>query len=423
MRNRVMTRLVRADHICGPFPVLIRDLSSFQITSRSQCACSTCPVPADVGEQVFRGGVCGGEAGEVENGLGPGAPLAFFLVRDVPLDEQGLLRVLEPGAGGCGQDADGAGLDPAAADLTGRGGDRGVLPVQRVEFGVQIRLVAQDGPQPVRVLDRAQEQGVVPVRLHGVAGDDGPGQRQRGEQGLEVADLVRLASLGDPVLGDHDPGHVGDGGEQVHLLVLAVFRALALLAVDGDALACGNVSRGPHAAGSSQGWAGCGRNHPSSRSSRNASAAGGLRFLFFCFPSCSRCCSARCAAYAAGTAGSSARTATAAVSAASNSSGSTSFGSLSSIDADGAAASPSAGWSSSRAPPVLPDPSPPPPARWAAARKAPPPCPRPPPTPATSAHAACPAASWYRPAAPPAPGGTTPGQARTRQAGGGGGNR
>jgi predicted regulator of Ras-like GTPase activity (Roadblock/LC7/MglB family) len=45
MRNRVMTRLARADQICGPFPVLIRDLSSFQITSRSQCACSTrqCP--------------------------------------------------------------------------------------------------------------------------------------------------------------------------------------------------------------------------------------------------------------------------------------------------------------------------------------------------------------------------------------------
>ena len=41
MRNRVMTRLARADQICGPFPVRMRDLSSFQITSRSQWACST----------------------------------------------------------------------------------------------------------------------------------------------------------------------------------------------------------------------------------------------------------------------------------------------------------------------------------------------------------------------------------------------
>src|SRR5260370_744481 len=91
------------------------------------------PVPADVGEQVFRGGVCGGEAGEVENGLGPGPPLAFLLVRDVPLDEQGLPRVLEPGAGGRGQDADGAGLDPAPADLAGCGGGRGLPPVPRAE--------------------------------------------------------------------------------------------------------------------------------------------------------------------------------------------------------------------------------------------------------------------------------------------------
>ena len=40
-RKRVMTRLVRADQIWGAFPVRMSDLSSFQITSRSQCACST----------------------------------------------------------------------------------------------------------------------------------------------------------------------------------------------------------------------------------------------------------------------------------------------------------------------------------------------------------------------------------------------
>jgi len=67
------------------------------------------PVAADVGEQVFRRGLVFGEAGEVEDGLGPGYPLPVLLVRDVPLDEQGLLRAGEPGVPGCGQGADSAG--------------------------------------------------------------------------------------------------------------------------------------------------------------------------------------------------------------------------------------------------------------------------------------------------------------------------
>ena len=98
-----------------------------------------------------------------------------------------------------------------------------------------------DGPQVVRVLDLPEEQGVVPVRLHRVGRDDGPVQRQRGQQRLEVADLVRLPGLGDLVLADHDAGDVGDRGEQVHLLLPAGLGALALLAVDRDALARGNV--------------------------------------------------------------------------------------------------------------------------------------------------------------------------------------
>ena len=98
-----------------------------------------------------------------------------------------------------------------------------------------------DGPQPVRVLDLAEEQRVVPVRLHRVGGDHGPVQRQRGEHRLEVADLVRLPGLGDPVLGDDQAGDVSDRGEQVHLLLPARFGALALLAVDGDRGPRGNV--------------------------------------------------------------------------------------------------------------------------------------------------------------------------------------
>jgi hypothetical protein len=85
--------------------------------------------------------------GWIEDGLAAGAPLALLLVRGVALDEDGLLRVLEAGVFGGGQDADGAGLDTAAADLAGGGADRGGLPGQGAELRVQVRLVARMGPR------------------------------------------------------------------------------------------------------------------------------------------------------------------------------------------------------------------------------------------------------------------------------------
>jgi hypothetical protein len=68
----------------------------------------------------------------------------LYVVDCHPLDEQGLPRVLEPGAGGRREGADDAGLDPAAADLAGRGGDGRRFPGQRVQGPAQGRLVAQD---------------------------------------------------------------------------------------------------------------------------------------------------------------------------------------------------------------------------------------------------------------------------------------
>ena len=133
-----------ADMTCGAFPVRMSDLSSFQITSRSQCACSTRQWPRTWARRSSGVASPAGEAREVEDGLGAGVPLAFVLVRGVPLDEQGLGRAGEAGAPGGGQDADGAGLDPAADGLAGRGGDGGVLPGQGVQGLVQVRLVAQD---------------------------------------------------------------------------------------------------------------------------------------------------------------------------------------------------------------------------------------------------------------------------------------
>jgi len=56
----------------------------------------------------------------------------------------GPVGALEAGAGGGGQDADGADVDATAADLAGRGGDGGRFPGQGAELRVQGRLVAQD---------------------------------------------------------------------------------------------------------------------------------------------------------------------------------------------------------------------------------------------------------------------------------------
>jgi hypothetical protein len=102
-----------------------------------------------------------------------------------------------------------------------------------------------DRQQVVRVLGLAQEKGVVPGALHGVAGHDGPGERERGEQRPEVADLIRLAGLGDPVLGDDQARDVRDRREQVHLPAAALPRAPGLLAVHRDAATCRDVPRVP----------------------------------------------------------------------------------------------------------------------------------------------------------------------------------
>ena len=103
-----MTRLRMADMTWGPFPVRMSDLSSFQITSLPVGVPGP-PVAADVGEQVFGGGVVRVQAGEAVDGLGPGVPLPFFPVRGIPLDEQGLPGAGEPGALRRREDPDGPG--------------------------------------------------------------------------------------------------------------------------------------------------------------------------------------------------------------------------------------------------------------------------------------------------------------------------
>ena len=189
---------------------------------------------------------------------------------------------------------------------------------------------------------------------------------------------------------------MGDGGEQVHLPASRrLFAPLRSLPSTATPWRAGTCPGSPQAAGSSHGCCGCGRNQPSSLSSRNASAAGASASSSSAFPP-ARAAAARGARHTrpgqrdpaqgrprppsgqprtrrdpAACPACPASTPTA------------------------PPAARSAGSPSSRAPPAPPDPSAPRPARWPAARTARPPCPRPPPRPATAADAACPAACAY----------------------------
>ena len=260
-----------------------------------------------------------------------------------------------------------------------------------------------DGPEPVRALDLAQVQGVVPVRLHRVRRDQGVLQGQRFQERLEVADLVRLPGFGDPVPGDHDPGAWVTAASRCTFLFWPYFaplRSFPSTATPCRAGTCRDLRTRRDPATGRPGAAGTSRRPVPPGSSPPPAASASVSSAFL-------------PAHAAVPRGArhtrpgppdparapprplSARPRTRrdrAVSAACPASTPTAR-----------PASPSAGWSSSHAPPAPPDPSPPPPAQWAAARTAPPPRPRPPPTPATAADAASPAACAYRSAAPPAP--------------------
>ena len=110
------------------------DLSSFQITSRSQWACSMRQWPrmwasrsAGVVSSAVRLVMYRTASQRVRHWPLP------LKEGGVALDEDGLGGALEAGAGGGGQDADGAGLDVAVTDLAGSGADRGGLPGEGVQ--------------------------------------------------------------------------------------------------------------------------------------------------------------------------------------------------------------------------------------------------------------------------------------------------
>jgi len=81
-------------------------------------------VLADQGGQEFGSGALGAQAGHAEGGdrgqWGAGR------VAGVAFDQPGLVDVGEWQVGGCGQDLDGAGGDPAVAGVDVAGGDGGL---------------------------------------------------------------------------------------------------------------------------------------------------------------------------------------------------------------------------------------------------------------------------------------------------------
>ena len=237
-----------------------------------------------------------------------------------------------------------------------------------------------------------------------------------------MADLVGLPGFRNPVLGDHYPGSMGDGGEQVHFP--AGHRLSRPCAPSRRRRRPGvrERARDPRRRQGGQ---------PRVLRVRPEPAVLPLlpealhhqqltSFRFFRFSSCSRCCCAPCAAYAAGTAGSSARAATAAVE-----------GSLELVRVQqfrhrvpastptAAPAAETAGLPSSRALPALLISSTPPPAQSPAGHSSAQP---PSSTTAAEAHdgggpAAFPAPSTYSPSSPSTPPATAPDQARCPPAG------
>lgn len=93
------------------------------------------PVVAGQAGQACWVGAGGGQAGDAEDG-DRGAWIAVE-VADVAFDEGDLVDVREREIVRCGQDADGAAVDPAVATAVLGVADRNIVPGQGVERGEQ----------------------------------------------------------------------------------------------------------------------------------------------------------------------------------------------------------------------------------------------------------------------------------------------
>jgi hypothetical protein len=147
------------------------------------------PVITDQGCQLGGVGLLSGEAGDGVNGL-DGGP-SGLAVGATALDLHGL-----PGSGG-EQALDRDHLDPSdlrasVADAPHAALQRDLCPRKGSELLAELLLVALDDHDVVG-FTAEKVVGVLALGVHGVAGDDHPGQVGHGlQQRLEAGDLVRL---------------------------------------------------------------------------------------------------------------------------------------------------------------------------------------------------------------------------------------
>jgi hypothetical protein len=116
-----------------------------------------------------------------------------------------------------------ANLGAAVAAVAGVVGDGDLAPGQGGELVVQAGLVGLDDQQVGGVLVGDQPVGVLTLGVHGVGGQDPPGQVQALQQRLEPGDLVGLGV--DVDLGQDAAAGVVHRGQQVDLRVWVVAAA------------------------------------------------------------------------------------------------------------------------------------------------------------------------------------------------------
>lgn len=187
---------------------------------------------------------------------------------------------MEVQAGGHREDADGAGLDPAAGGIDGRGGGGGVLPAQGVEGGVQAGLVSSTGTRKCACLASRRKRALSRVVCMAVTRTPSRGSgSSSGWKWLTSLALPALANLSwlitSPVTWVMAPSRC----TFFFRAALASLRSLPSTATAGRA---GMWPRSPVTAGPSHGWPGAARTQPAPRTSRSALAARGLRRRLLC---------------------------------------------------------------------------------------------------------------------------------------------
>src|SRR5271166_3428812 len=171
MAARMVARLA------GPLPVRLVEASSLKVTSRRTDVVVRLdgPVLADEAGQVAGGGVGAGQAGDGVDGLAGGLTGGGVLAPAGDLD--GLAGVREVQAADV-SGLQGAGLDAAVPGLAGGAAARYLPPGQRLDPGVQQRLVFLHDGDVVGFLVVCQPVQVRPDRVEGVGGHHGAVQVQ-----------------------------------------------------------------------------------------------------------------------------------------------------------------------------------------------------------------------------------------------------